>query len=604
MARSPDGAAEAWFPRPTLPAAPPGSAVVNLLGAVLVGAILYLGADLLVPLALAILLAFALAPPVVWLRRIGLPRVPSVIVVTVLSAMLLAGLGFVITHQLVELAGNLPRYEETLRDKIRLLRDASPSGGVIDRTVATIKDLQEELGNAAEGGDDTVAQSDAGGQIEVVRPVPVEVRDTGTSPVQTILDFLGPVLGPIGTAGLVVVFTVFMLLQREDLRDRAIRLLGGRDLTRATNAMDEAAQRVSRYLLMQLVINVSYGIPYGVGLWLIGVPNAALWGVLATVLRFIPYLGPIIAAFFPLVLAIAVDPGWTMLALTLGLIVGLELVSNNVLEPWLYGASTGLSPVAILVAALFWTVLWGPVGLLLATPLTVCVVVLGRHVPQLNFLEILLGDQPAMPVHARVYQRLLARDLREAGEIAETYLEDHDADRLFDRVLLPAAAEAELARERGALEPDQAGWVAAGIVDLADFLAEPAAPPQGPVRPLLCVGERSELDLAAASLIGRRAAEELPVEPLVVPPTARLADLRALAATPPAAACIARVGHTSTAHVERLRRRLRAAFGAELPVVHLPHDQLTAGGVAAAVAALGSAMQGVKPVSPASAGSA
>ena len=242
----------------------------------------------------------------------------------------------------------------------------------------------------------------------------------------------GPLVAPIATAGLVVVFVIFMLLQREDLRDRIIRLVGASDVARATEAMDDAAKRISRYLLMQLVINVLYGIPVGIGLYFIGVPNPILWGLLATVLRFIPYLGPVIAALFPIALSFAVAPGWTLPLLTIALFVTLELFSNNVLEPWLYGSSTGLSPVAVLVAAVFWTTLWGPVGLLLSTPLTVCLVVLGRHVPQLGFFDVLLGDEPALPPELKFYQRLLARDPEEATELAEEYLEDEPLEKLYD----------------------------------------------------------------------------------------------------------------------------------------------------------------------------
>jgi predicted PurR-regulated permease PerM len=206
---------------------------------------------------------------------------------------------------------------------------------------------------------------------------------------------------PIATAGIVLVFIVFVLLQRDNLRDRMIRLFGLGDVHRATSAISDAAKRIGRYLLMQLVINICYGLPIGVGLFLIGVLNALLWGILATLLRFIPYLGTILAAVFPIALPFAVDPGWTTPLLTVALFIGVELLTSNVLEPWLYGSSTGLSPLAITVAAVFWTTLWGPVGLLLATPLTVCMVVLGRHVPQLQFFEVLLGDQPVLAPRLR-----------------------------------------------------------------------------------------------------------------------------------------------------------------------------------------------------------
>ena len=260
----------------------------------------------------------------------------------------------------------------------------------------------------------------------------VQVQSPAPTPLETLRDVGGPLIAPFATAGLVVVLVIFMLLQREDLRDRVLRLVGGREVARATEAMDDAAKRISRYLLMQLIINVLYGIPVGIGLYFIGVPNPILWGCLATVLRFIPYLGPVIGALFPIALSFAVAPGWTLPLLTVALFVVLELFSNNVLEPWLYGASTGLSPVAVLVAAVFWTMLWGPLGLLMSTPLTVCLVVLGRHVPQLGFFDVLLGDEPALSPEVKFYQRLLARDPEEATELAEEYLEDGSLDKLYE----------------------------------------------------------------------------------------------------------------------------------------------------------------------------
>ena len=541
-----------------------------MLAGVIVVFVLYVGQDLLVPLALSILLSFVLAPLAVGLRHLGLPRVPAVMVVALIAAAAIGSLALVMTRQAVQLADNLPRYEQTLREKIRELRAAAPSGGVIDRTAATVKELNEELAQATAPEPATVGRTAESGEIEVERPVPVEMQDAKISPLQAILGFLGPVLGPIGTGGLVVVFTIFILLQREDLRDRAIRLFGSRDLTRATQAMNDAARRVSRYLLMQLIINVAYGVPVAIGLWLIGVPNALLWGLLAAILRFIPYVGPVVAALFPLMLAIAADPGWTMFLLTLLVIVALELLTNNVLEPWLYGTSTGLSPVAVLVAALFWTSLWGPVGLLLATPLTVCLVVLGHHVPQLQFLDIVLGSEPAMAPHARIYQRLLAGDTREATEIAEECVDAEGIESLGDDVLLPVLQLAEEDRRRGALDPDRQAAVARGVEEIAEFLAEPEAgdaEAQGQ-RTILCLGERTPLDAAAAAVIGLLVERELPAGALTLTATVSRQELRRLRERSVALVCLARLGSSSPHHLERITRRLAATVGADVPVVH------------------------------------
>jgi hypothetical protein len=254
----------------------------------------------------------------------------------------------------------------------------------------------------------------------------------------TITAYAMPILAPLGTAALVIVFVIFMLLGREDLRDRLIHLIGRGHLQATTQALDDAGHRVSRYLLAQLLVNATYGFPIGIGLYFIGIPNAALWGLLATLLRFIPYIGPWIAACFPVALSLAVAPGWSMPAMTLGLFLVMEIISNNVVEPWLYGTSTGLSPIAVIVAAAFWTWLWGAAGLLLATPLTVCIAVVGKYIPQFAFLDVLLGERPQIAAEDRFYQRLLAHDDDEALEISETYRAKHSLAETYDRLIVPA----------------------------------------------------------------------------------------------------------------------------------------------------------------------
>jgi CheY-like chemotaxis protein len=382
----------------------------------------------------------------------------------------------------------------------------------------------------------------------------------------------GPLVSPIATAGLVVVFVIFMLLQREDLRDRILRLVGASDVARATEAMDDAAKRISRYLLMQLIINVLYGIPVGIGLYFLGVPNPILWGLFATVLRFIPYLGPVIAALFPLALSFAVAPGWTLPLLTIALFVTLELFSNNVLEPWLYGSSTGLSPVAVLVAAVFWTTLWGPVGLLLSTPLTVCLVVLGRHVPRLGFFHVLLGDEPALAPEFKFYQRLLARDPDEATELAEEYLEDESLDKLYDAVIMPALGLAEQDRLRGSLDRATVQEIAEDTIGVVEEVAEEqerppdevAAPDAGTI---LCIGARNGLDEAAAAML----AHLLQQSGLGVTTLSRDAvtgrNLARLERQGVALICLSYVNPAATQHAHRLTRRLRQHFGPEVRIM-------------------------------------
>jgi predicted PurR-regulated permease PerM len=558
------------------PAAPPISPTAMVAVLVVVVGALYLGRDILIPLALSILLSFMLAPIVIRLRRWGLGRIPSVLAVVALLFVALLGLGSIVGSQVVHLAENLPRYEWNLRAKIRELRIAVPSGGVVERTSDMLRDLGKELQEATQ----PEGENKAGTAKEPPKPIPVQVQQP-TPPLQTLRDVGGPLIEPIATAGLVLVFVIFMLLQREDLRDRIIRLVGSSDVARTTEAMNDAAKRISRYLLMQLVINVLYGIPVGVGLYFIGVPNPILWGLLATILRFIPYVGPVIAALFPIALSFAVAPGWTVPLLTIALFVTLELFSNNLLEPWLYGSSTGLSPVAILVAAVFWTTLWGPVGLLLSTPLTVCLVVLGRHVPHLGFFDVLLGDEPALDPEVKFYQRLLARDPEEATELAEEYLEDEPLDKLYDAVLMPALALAEQDRLRGNLERAAVEGMAEDTIGIVEYLIEEederaaddeaaqasrGGAPAGPVA-VLCIGARNGLDEAAAAMLAHLLARG-DVAATTVPRNAVAGrNLARLQRQGVAVICLSYVNPHATQHALRLTRRLRHHFGTQARIM-------------------------------------
>jgi predicted PurR-regulated permease PerM len=559
-----------WTPVvPTGTSAPPLSATALMAALVAVVGALYLGRDILIPLALAILLSFLLAPLVVRLRRLGLGRVPAVLAVVLLLFVALLGLGTIVGSQMVQLAENMPTYEWNLRSKIRDLRIAMPTGGVVERASEMLRDLGQEL-NQATAPADKSAKSVA--EPEAPKPVPVEVQAPQARPLQTLREVGGPLVAPIATAGLVVVFVIFMLLQREDLRDRVIRLVAARDVARATEAMDDAAKRISRYLLMQLVINILYGIPVGVGLYFLGVPNPALWGLLATVLRFIPYVGPVIAALFPIALSFAIAPGWTLPLLTIALFVTLELFSNNVLEPWLYGSSTGLSPVAILVAAVFWTALWGPAGLLLSTPLTVCLVVLGRHVPQLGFFHVLLGDEPALDPEVKFYQRLLARDPEEATELAEDYLEAESLEKLYDAVIMPALGLAEQDRLRGRLERATVQEIAKDTIGVVEELAEdePPTPDEAAVPnagAILCIGARNALDEAAAAMLAHllqsRGIGARPVPRDVI--AGRKLALLARDGAP--LICLSYVNPAATQHAHRLTRRLRQHLGPEVRIM-------------------------------------
>jgi predicted PurR-regulated permease PerM len=485
----------------TVPA--PGLNLMTAAVVLLTIATLYFGRDIFLPFALAVLLSFMLAPLVSWLRRVHIPRVAAVLLVVVSAVALTGALSVLVGSQVVNLANNLPNYQKTMQEKIRSIRTAAPGGGAIDRTTEVIQALGRELSGT------TDAPSVRGGALAKrsgTEPVPVRIEESpDQQPMAVLQNVIGPMLAPIGTAGLVIIFIFFVLLEPSDLRDRFIRL-AGTDLHRTTGALSEAAERVSRYLLMQLIVNALYGVPLGIGLYLIGVPGAFLWAMLATLLRFVPYLGPVIAAVFPLTLAFAVDPGWDMLLWTATLVVALELVSNNVIEPWLYGSSTGLTPVAIILAAIFWTMLWGPVGLILATPLTVCLVVMGRYVPQLAFIDVLFGSDPVLSPEERLYQRLLAGNVEEAIELAEAEMQESSLPAFYDRVGLPALRLAENARERGATSEDRKK-VADGVRAVVEDLAEQDGKKDGepaerqPQAPTLCIAGRGALDGAAALML-------------------------------------------------------------------------------------------------------
>src|SRR5436305_1724495 len=443
---------------------------MSLLTLALITAGLYFGRQVLIPLALALLISFILTPLVQSLQHLRLRRAPAVLIVVVLVFGGIGGLAWTMGAQLVDLAETLPRYEQNIRGKAAALR----GGGswAMSEAKATVEHIQEELGIAPQGAPAAAPPRLAGKpRTTVTAPVPVTVVEPLPSPFAVLRTALSPLLRPLGTAGLVVVFVIFMLIRREDLRDRVLRLLGQGRLNATTQALDEAAHRVSRYLLMQCLINSGTAIAVGLGLLLIGVPNALLWGLLAGVLRFIPYAGPWMAATLPVLISLAVFPGWLQPILTVGLFLLVEFLSNNFVEPLVYGSETGISTIGILVAAVFWTWLWGPVGLLLATPLTVCLVVIGRYVPQLHFLSVLLGDEPPLSLEAQIYQRLLVMDPVEAGAVMEASLKEKTVAELYDGVLIPALILAERDRHRGELSPEREELIEATVRDWSEELA-------------------------------------------------------------------------------------------------------------------------------------
>jgi predicted PurR-regulated permease PerM len=571
-------------------AAPPTSLGTLAVGVVVIAA-LYFGREVFVPMALAVLLSFALGPAVLLLRRWYVNRVIAVIAVAVIAFSVIIGIGAVIGSQFAHLAENLPGYQTNITRKIHSLRGMTTSKGVVGRAVTMLSDLGSEITNPRIGAGSAPANGAAilAPGVRQQKPVPVEIRQPDATPLQLIRDIAGPLLQPLAMAGIVIVFVIFFLLQREDLRDRFIRLAGARDLRRTTQALDDAGHRLSRYLLTQTAVNAGVGALVGAGLWLIGVPNPVLWGILTMLLRFVPYIGPIIAAAFPAALAVAVDPGWSMLFWTIGLFLVVEGITGQVIEPLLYGHSTGLSAVAVLVAAAFWTLLWGPVGLLLSTPLTMCLVVLGRHVEHLQFLEVLLGDQPALAPEESFYQRMLADDPDEAAHQAEAFLKDKPLSAYYDEVALKGLALAQLDVNRGAFDhahrvriKEAVDWVIDDLSDHDDNISAPtiedgageAASLPSLLSPeelapgwrgtaVLCMAGRGSLDEASAAMLAQLL-EKHGIAARVVPSEAvSVANLFRLDVTGVQMACLCYLEPGSFAHprylIQRLRRKLPQA---------------------------------------------
>ena len=457
------------------------SAVAIAVLAVIIVMTLYYGREIVIPIALAILLSFVLAPLVGLLQRIRVPREIAVVSVVVLAFALLFALGSLLATQLTQLAGELPRYQTTISEKIQLFRDTTAGRGTLERASGMLKDLSKELDKPKD------AASSLGASPAVIpkaplTPVPVEVRQPDPGALESLQALISPLLHPLATTGIIVIFVIFILLQREDLRNRLIRLAGSHDLQRTTAALDDAARRLSRLFLIQLLLNGTFGVVIGVGLWLIGVPSAILWGILAGVLRFVPYIGAAIAAAFPLALAVAVDPTWSMLLWTLGLFLIVEPIVGHVIEPMVYGHSTGLSPVAVVASATFWTALWGPIGLVLATPLTVCLVVLGRHVERLEFLDVMFGDRPALTPPEIFYQRMLAGDPTEASDKAEEFLKERSLSSYYDEVALKGLQLAQADAERGALDQERLTKIRDAVIEFAGNLADQDDRPAPKVR--------------------------------------------------------------------------------------------------------------------------
>ena len=527
-------------------------------GCVLVVVVLYWAQAVLVPIALAILLTFVLTPPVTWVER-WIGRIPAVLAIVMLVFTVLGLAGWSLARQLDHLAEDLPRYRVNILTKIADVRGAG-KGGPVEKLQDTIEDIKTDLGKS-EAPTGTISR-------------PVVVTSEQLAGFQGFT-WLTPIVGPLGTTGLVLAMVIFMLLERRDLRDRLIGLLGHGHLAITTKAFDEAGTRVSQQLLMQSLVNLLYGLAAGAGLYVLGVPYPLVWATLAAVLRFIPYVGPVLGAGAPILVSLAAAEGWAGPLYVVGLFVVLELFTNLVLETVLYAGAAGVSPVALLASVAFWTWLWGPLGLVLATPLTVCLVVLGKHVPGLAFLGTLLADTPALAPEYGYYQRLLARDLSEAADLIERYMKTESPRSVYDALLLPALNYAERDRLEQRLSPDEETAVIEATRELLSDAAESirglnpepvtlpdGPPPPGTREPLRVLGYATNgvADELALAMLAHLL-DDLPIQVEITGTRLQATELLTLAQTEGfSVVCFADLPPSPSSKTRYLVKRLRAAL--------------------------------------------
>ena len=457
----------------------PAAALNGIWGLLLLAfvvAALYFGRAVLVPIALAALITFLLSRLVTRLER-WIGRIAAVLMTVIAMFTIFAAASWVIGRQVIDLADKMPDYQANIVTKIRSLK--LPAAGPLARLSSSVHVLQKELVAPSPARSTDRARSDpsTGTPPPMASPIPVKITEGRSAIPQLMQETLSAILSPLGTAALVLLLVVFMLLKREDLRGRLIRLVGQGRISTTTRAMEDAGRRVSRYLSTQFLVNTCYGICVALGLQFIGVPNAALWGVLAGVLRFIPYVGPWAGALLPVLLSFAISSSWFTPLMTIALFIVLEAIASNFVEPWVYGANTGVSPIALIISAVFWTWLWGPVGLVLSTPLTVCLAVIGRHVPRLEFLGTLLSEDQALAPHQEFYHRVLSFSTDSAEEFATKYVETESLTAFYDNVLIPAIAAVEIDAHSGSLTTEQRTSASQRIHEIIDDFSGWEAPP-------------------------------------------------------------------------------------------------------------------------------
>ena len=528
-----------------------------LLGLVIAIAILYFAREILIPLTLALLISFLLTPVVRRFESWRMPRPAASVVTVALAFMVIASVGWIVANQLLGTLADFSSYATTIQKRIQ--RVEGESSGVTN-LFNSFEQLGREASQPAGRAPTRSTRRTLPERARENTPVQVEIVERRNL-FQTIRDYSGGILRPLGTAGLALVFTIFMLIDRENMRNRLLRLMGEQRLQATTKAMDDAAQRVSRYILMQFLVNAMFGAVTGIGLYLIGVPNWLLWGVIGLFLRFVSYVGPAVAGALPLVVALGTSDGWRMPLSVIVLYVATELVTGNLIEPLLYGVNTGLSAVAILASTIFWALIWGPIGLIVSTPLTVCLSVFARYSPQFQFLNVLLGDEPVLAPDAVFYQRLLALDQRDAWVLLETMLKEKSLLAIFDEVVLPALAMAERDRHSGQLEARREDFIVQNIHEMVTELMEEDArkSAEAPHREgrLLCLAASDSADEIAGAMMAHFATQE-GYPAITLPAVESAAELLStLAVGPQDVICISSVPPLAGAHARALAKQLR-----------------------------------------------
>lgn len=557
----------------------------TLLTGILIVVVLYFAREVFVPLALAALIAFVLAPAANRLERWGMRRTPAALLVIILTLATVAVLGWVLLGQIYSLAVELPQYQQNVTDKIGSLH--LDSAGRLSRTVEMLNGLNKRLKSGDTALDPVIpvvqpqrASPSHAGPVAIAnkttQPVSVRIEE----PQESVLEFAGrtmtPLVHPLTTTFIVVIFLIFMLIGRDDLRDRGLKLAGSGRMHVTTSAIEDATARVSRYLQMQLVVNLCYGAIVGVALQLIGVPHPLLWAILTCVLRFVPYIGIMMAAAGPLLLAGAVSPHWTALMWTVIMFCVLEVVAGNFVEPMLYGASTGISAIAVLIAAVFWTFLWGLPGLLLSTPLTVCLIVIGRQVPRLHYLEVLLGERTGLPPSEHFYQRMLASNPRDARALVEATLNTRPRAGVYDTVLIPALTMIGEARHSEEMTSTRAEEVLQSVEELVDELAAGAgltSPLQpGPAKRVVCMPARDFADEIACQLAQQVLEDKATVQ--IVPADSSMTNLQEhMARQKPEVICVVGIPPRAVRHIRMRCHQIRARFSESIVVACVLSDE-------------------------------